>query len=1195
LAIGGSLTPTGTIKVKDSNDPAQVPVGGGTTLANITTMTVGQNLAGTVTVTGNISSLSVGTAGAGNTLSGLVAVNGALTTLKVTGDITGAVTESGIINLLTITGSLTGTITARNTQDSPQVPYSGQVALADIATMTIGGNLSGTLTVTGNVGSLSVAGLLSGTVAVNNTLGNLSVVGDVSGSVTESGTIASITIGGSLTPTGTITAKDLNDPAQVPVSGGTTLANITTMTVGQNLAGTVTVTGNISSLSVGTAGAGNTLSGLVVVNGALTTLKVTGDVTGAVTESGIINLLTITGSLIGTITARNTQDSAQVPVSGQVTLADINTMTVGGNLAGHLKVTGNLGTLTVGGSLSGVVSVQNTLTTLKVAGDISGSVTESGTINLLTIGGSLTSTGTITAVDTNDPSQVPQTAPIGNIVTLTITQNLAGTVTVSGTLTALTVGGSLSGVVSVHGVLITLVVTGDISGSVAESGTINLLTIGGSLTQTGIIQAVNSVAPLGNIVTLSIGLNFAGTVIVSGDLHSIAIVGGQMTTTGVLTVGSLDSMTIGPNQLSVGQNMAGTITVTGTLGSLRVAGGTPGTIIAGHIGTIAVYGGFGPVVLNVTENGIQRLVEAATPSQPYPMPNPNSLALAPGQTAYINFQFYYETGSLANPQLTIRVTNNVSTAADQFDLSLLTYNDVAKFNLARLDAAGVSGIRNVVVEGDLLTSVSAQAAGFFQIPGPHGTTIADPTAAGVRLPSDNLAGVSIRDFAADGEIQAHTIQAVAFGSFKDGGNIYTGVQADSEDAEELLTSGTEIVQASDTFRVAFADLSTQQVALFFATDGHDDFDGNSIVFTVQSVVTANAAGTGNITTQSNVARGADTALVTVMPTYNSSGHLEDSVVQTIAIRGDGASIQTKQYISQSITSTGPLGNLNLQSSQGVTNITAPSIFGSITVGASLTGTIQTTGLRTDPITGAVSTVSADIGSVYVAFTQQGQNLIPYLTTTTIVTGSASSGEIISRGNLISQVTINGGFTGTIAAQDNVGVNRTVSGQNLRLGGIVINGGFFEASVVILGQQLADVTINGGFNQADYAVEGGIFGNLTINGGLGAYSSLVSGGQIGASAEGTTLAVNGGSLGIIAAKGNILFAKNSPPAGGHIFNDVGTNPSNPNVAAINAIFTNKGIPLALDVNPFDLKGLALIVTDLENLRVNSQGNLTGPIA
>jgi hypothetical protein len=106
---------------------------------------------------------------------------------------------------------------------------------------------------------------------------------------------------------------------------------------------------------------------------------------------------------------------------------------------------------------------------------------------------------------------------------------------------------------------------------------------------------------------------------------------------------------------------------------------------------------------------------------------------------------------------------------------------------------------------------------------------------------------------------------------------------------------------------------------------------------------------------------------------------------------------------------------------------------------------------------------------------------------------------------------------------------------------------------------------------------------------------VSGGQIGASAEGTTLAVNGGSLGIIAAKGNILFAKNSPPAGGHIFNDVGTNPSNPNVAAINAIFTNKGIPLALDVNPFDLKGLALIVTDLENLRVNSQGNLTGPIA
>ena len=45
--------------------------------------------------------------------------------------------------------------------------------------------------------------------------------------------------------------------------------------------------------------------------------------------------------------------------------------------------------------------------------------------------------------------------------------------------------------------------------------------------------------------------------------------------------------------------------------------------------------------------------------------------------------------------------NTGNTKADQYDVSLVTWNDTAKFNLARLDAASVSGIRNVVVEGDV--------------------------------------------------------------------------------------------------------------------------------------------------------------------------------------------------------------------------------------------------------------------------------------------------------------------------------------------------------------------------------------------------------------------------------------------------------------------------------------------------------------
>ena len=48
-------------------------------------------------------------------------------------------------------------------------------------------------------------------------------------------------------------------------------------------------------------------------------------------------------------------------------------------------------------------------------------------------------------------------------------------------------------------------------------------------------------------------------------------------------------------------------------------------------------------------------------------------------------------------------------APDQFDLSTVVLQDGAKFNLARLNAAGVSGLRNVAVEGDLVPAISTAA------------------------------------------------------------------------------------------------------------------------------------------------------------------------------------------------------------------------------------------------------------------------------------------------------------------------------------------------------------------------------------------------------------------------------------------------------------------------------------------------------
>ena len=62
----------------------------------------------------------------------------------------------------------------------------------------------------------------------------------------------------------------------------------------------------------------------------------------------------------------------------------------------------------------------------------------------------------------------------------------------------------------------------------------------------------------------------------------------------------------------------------------------------------------------------------------------------------------------------------------------------------------------------------------------------------------------------------------------------------------------------------------------------------------------------------------------------------------------------------------------------------------------------------------------------------------------------------------------------------------------------------------------------------------------------------------------------------------------------MFNDVGATPGNPNAAAIDAIFTDGGLPLGLDLPGQPLAGLDLILEDLAALYVDSDtGDLAGP--
>ena len=147
-------------------------------------------------------------------------------------------------------------------------------------------------------------------------------------------------------------------------------------------------------------------------------------------------------------------------------------------------------------------------------------------------------------------------------------------------------------------------------------------------------------------------------------------------------------------------------------------------------------------------------------------------------------------------------------------------------------------------------------------------------------------------------------------------------------------------------------------------------------------------------------------------------------------------------------------------------------------------------------------------------------------------------------------------------------------------------------ILSFGQIIGDVIINGGLGSA-IAGEYGILGNTIINGEIASGASVVSDGAIGSTTYGTGLIVNGNAIGLIAAEGSLTLTANPLNASDTFSNAAGT----PNAAAIDAIFTvgTDGLvaPELFDSTPgtLDLLGLNEILTDLANLHIGKNGQLT----
>jgi hypothetical protein len=602
--------------------------------------------------------------------------------------------------------------------------------------------------------------------------------------------------------------------------------------------------------------------------------------------------------------------------------------------------------------------------------------------------------------------------------------------------------------------------------------------------------------------------------------------------------------------MTVGVDLAGLVDVTGLLGTLTVTGGTPGEIIAGDIRVITVLAGYGNKVLQVIEGGIERQIQA----------NPVNGGAMPGT---VHFAFVYDSQTAADPQLAIQITDT-NPAARSYNLALVVVNSsTAKFNLALVDSYlnGRTGISNISLQGDLLNHLSAPEQ---QV----STGLTAGSRAGVVLPADSITGVEVSGRLPIGSIDVAGIEGMAFAILTTAAgapvnvNQALGSAGNLKALWKLLGSNAAVNPATDAFVIPFN--STHSVRLFAHINTNQD---------LEQVMTLTDESNDNLPI---------TAYVQIVPTANKS---IKPVVQSLALVGTGGSVNSLLSIAN-LTSTGSLGDVTITAAAGATvknaaglgNVTAPSIFGSINM--TQTG-----------IYGVIQTTSGDLG-------QTGGD-------TSIYAKGDITGEIISRGNLVSSIKTSGAFSGVIAAQGDIGVIQrdsngnavtNASGALSRFGGIAIaknNSG----QIIALGNIFGDVTV-GGTMTGRVAAQGqvvagltgsrsGILGNIKIKTFvLG--SAIVSGGMIG-DLKGATGVTLGSPKGFVAAVGGVNLKSKKIPAANLLQNL----PRGSNLSALDAIFTNGGLQLGFDTGG-SLQGLILIENDLASLKDNG-GTLGGTIS
>lgn len=446
------------------------------------------------------------------------------------------------------------------------VALNAQPNITSVGTLT-GLNVNGSIVaknITANTGIFSGDGFGLYNIPIANLVGTFPTIGNATNAsqadtantvrnnaqpnITSTGTLTSLTVSGNAQFTGAVVSLGSNSAVRIfgggagqvlatDGSGGLSWTDSgsanTAQTVTNNAQPNITSVGTLSSLSVtGALTAGNIFANSGTVGASL--------LTGSLTTASQPNITTV-GTLTGLNVAGNAAFSGQL-----VNLGPVSNIRITGGTAGYVLTTDGAGSLswssagaattavTVTGNAQPNITSTGALTSLSVTGNVNftGSSVSLGNIANLSIGG-----GTAGYVLTTDGSGGLSWIPTGTATTAqTVTNNAQPNITSVGTLSSLSVAGSIS--------------AGNIF---ANSGRVSATQLTGTLTT----AAQPNITSIGTLT----GLSVSGTASVSGNLSAGNVATGQLTANG--------------NVAFTGANVS-----LGSVSSVKITGGSPGFVLS---------------------------------------------------------------------------------------------------------------------------------------------------------------------------------------------------------------------------------------------------------------------------------------------------------------------------------------------------------------------------------------------------------------------------------------------------------------------------------------------------------------------------------------------------------------------------------------------------------------------------------------